>query len=130
MCAGRQIARQYLDALSQVDEIELPIDPDNRIHSWHLFPIRLRLEKLSIDRVAFIEALRKDGVGTSVHWRPLHLHPYYESTFGWCPEHCPVATREWQRLVSLPIFPSMSKAELNHVVQAVTRIAQLHRSKQ
>ena len=65
-----------LDAMSQVDEIELPIDPDNRIHSWHLFPIRLRLERLSIDRIAFIEALRKDGVGTSVHWRPLHLHPY------------------------------------------------------
>jgi len=122
-----EVASHYLAALKNVDEIELPADPVDRIHSWHLFPIRLRLDRLSIDRAGFIDALRQEGIGTSVHWRPLHLHPYYESTFGWQPEHCPVATREWQRLVSLPIFPSMTASELSHVVQAVTTIARQHR---
>jgi len=122
-----EVAHSYLAALSEVDKIELPVDPVDRIHSWHLFPIRLRLDRLSINRAAFIEALRQEGIGTSVHWRPLHLHPYYESTFGWRPDHCPVATREWERLISLPIFPSMTDAELSHVVQTVTAIARKHR---
>ncbi len=125
---GREnVARKYLAALAQLDEIELPADLPNRLHSWHLFPIRLKLERLSIDRSAFIEALRKEGIGTSVHWRPLHLHPYYEATFGWRPEHCPVASREWLRLVSLPIFPSMSDTESDHVIRAVTSIARSHK---
>lgn len=121
------IARTYASALSGVEEIELPIDPPDRVQSWHLFPIRLRLDRLSIDRAAFIDVLRQQGVGSSVHWRPLHLHPYYESTFGWRPEHCPVATREWMRLISLPIFPSMSSGEIAHVVQVVTSIVRQHR---
>jgi perosamine synthetase len=120
------VAHRYLDALAQVDEIELPANPVNRIHSWHLFPIRLHLERLSIDRAEFADALRLSGIGTSVHWRPLHLHPYYESTFGWTPDHCPVATYEWLRLISLPIFPSMSDAELDHIVAAVISIARRH----
>ena len=69
-----------------------PPDPPDRIHSWHLFPIRLRLDRLSIDRNAFIVGLRERGVGCSVHWRPLHLHPYYEETFAWRPDHLPVAS--------------------------------------
>ena len=70
----------------------MPPDPADRIHSWHLFPVRLKLEELSIDRNRFIEEIRRRGVGCSVHWRPLHLHPYYEETFGWRPEHLPVAS--------------------------------------
>ena len=76
-----------------------------------------------------MEALRKAGIGTSVHWRPLHLHPYYESTFAWRPEHYPVATREWHRLVSLPIFPSMTDAERDHVIHSVAGIATRHRKR-
>lgn len=122
-----RVARRYRAAFAGLDEIELPVDPPDRLQSWHLFPIRLRLEKLSIDRAAFIEALRAAGIGSSLHWRPLHLHRYYASTFGWTPEHCPVATREWQRLVSLPIFPSMSDAELDHVIHGITEICRRRR---
>ena len=86
------IARFYLEAFADVDEIELPPEDANRIHAWHLFPIKLRLERLSIDRNQFIEELKKAGVGCSVHWRPLHLHPYYQETFGWREEDFPVAT--------------------------------------
>lgn len=113
------IARFYAEQLSSVVAVELPAWPENRIHAWHLFPIRLRLESLSIDRNEFISQLRAHGVGCSVHWRPLHLHPYYETTFEWTPEDLPVATAEWQRLVSLPMFPGMRDEESKHVVNVV-----------
>lgn len=116
------IAKFYSDHLDGVQEVELPPCPDNRIHAWHLYPIRLRLDRLSIDRNEFIKQLRAAGVGCSVHWRPLHLHPYYETTFGWKPEDLPVATRQWERLISLPLFPSMTAEESNHVVQVVKRL--------
>ena len=113
------IARRYLEALGDVEELELPAKDENRIHSWHLFPIRLRLERLLINRNVFIEKLKQSDVGCSVHWRPLHLHPYYQETFGWRPEDFPVATALWERLVSLPIFPGMHENELEHVVHTV-----------
>ena len=123
MRAARQaVAESYVEGLGRVEEIELPGDALDRIHSWHLYPIRLRLERLKIDRHQFIQEMAALGIRCSVHWRPLHLHPYYQETFGWGPEHCPVATREWQRLVSLPVFPSMTPAERRAVIDAVTTI--------
>ena len=82
--------------LSDIAEVELPSRPSNRIHAWHLFQIRLRLKTLKADRSSFMCVLKEAGVGCSVHWRPLHLHLYYQETFGWRPEHCPVAAREWE----------------------------------
>ena len=119
-------ARRYLEALADVEEIELPPVDANRIHSWHLFPIKLRLPKLSIERNAFIEELKAQGVGCSVHWRPLHLHPYYQETFGWQPEHLPVATEVWQRLISLPIFAGMRDEEVECVISTIKGICARH----
>jgi dTDP-4-amino-4,6-dideoxygalactose transaminase len=113
------IARAYLAALAALDTLELPIDDPDRILSWHLFPIRLQLERLSIDRNVFFDRLRDAGVSCSVHWRPLHLHPYYEQTFGWQESDCPTASELWPRLISLPIFPDMRRDEIAAVVQAV-----------
>ncbi|NLF08425.1 MAG: DegT/DnrJ/EryC1/StrS family aminotransferase [Pirellulaceae bacterium] len=118
----REIARFYRDELSGLEQIELPPDPADRIHAWHLFPIRLCLDRLAIDRNAFIERLREHGVGCSVHWRPLHLHPYYEDTFGWRPEHLPTASEQWTRIISLPLFPGMKEEERRHVVDMVRLI--------
>jgi perosamine synthetase len=113
------VARRFLEELADVEEIELPLEAADRIHSWHLFPIRLRLDRLAVDRNAFLDALKDAGVGCSVHWRPLHLHPYYEETFGWRPSGLPVATAVWERLVSLPLFPGMRPEEVGHVVETV-----------
>jgi perosamine synthetase len=113
------VARLYRTELSGVPEIELPPDPADRVHSWHLFPIRLRLDRLRVDRNTFVEALRGEGVGFSVHWRPLHLHPYYAETFGWQPESCPRATTLWKRLVSLPIFSAQEDAEALRVIEVL-----------
>ncbi|MCP4656669.1 MAG: DegT/DnrJ/EryC1/StrS family aminotransferase [bacterium] len=126
----REIAEHYREALSGVAEIELPPVPENRIHSWHLFQIKLRLDRLTIDRDTFLEGLRERGIGFSVHWRPLHLHPYYEETFGWRPSHLPVATELWRRTVSLPIFPAMTGEERAAVVTAVRELCRRFRRRE
>jgi len=116
------IAGRYIEQLAAVEEVELPGRPVDRLHSWHLFPIALRLERLAVDRDTFKQQLAEAGVGTAVHWRPLHMHDYYRDQFGWTPELLPTATREWTRRISLPIFPAMTDAELRHVVEAVTSL--------
>jgi perosamine synthetase len=121
-----KISRFFLKQLADVEQIELPPDPADRIHAWHLFPIRLRLERLAVDRNAFLEQLRAQGVGCSVHWRPLHLHPYYEENFAWRSEHLPVASAQWLRLISLPLFQGMRDDECNHVVRVVRELCECH----
>jgi dTDP-4-amino-4,6-dideoxygalactose transaminase len=121
------LACAYRRGLADLDQIELPPDPADRIHSWHLFPIRLKLDALKIDRNQFIDELRSRGVGCSVHWRPLHRHPYYEETFGWQPEHLPTASGEWMRVVSLPLFPGMRDAERQRVIDVVRGLCREHR---
>ncbi len=115
-----EVARSYFDAFSNIKEIELPVWNDNRIHSWHLFPLRLKVEELSFDRNAFMDELKNRGVGCSVHWRPLHLHPLYMNKFGWQEKDFPVASHLWTRLVSLPIFSSITANELKYVANTVT----------
>jgi perosamine synthetase len=121
------LAIRYQKELADVGELELPPNPANRIHSWHLYPIRLRLERLSIDRDQFIAGLRERGVGCSVHWRPLHLHPYYAERFGWRPEQFPVATPLWERLITLPLFPGMRDEEHRYVVDVVRELCSANR---
>ncbi|MFK8110703.1 MAG: DegT/DnrJ/EryC1/StrS family aminotransferase [Rubripirellula sp.] len=117
-----EIADFYDEALRDLPQLDLPVRLQNRIHSWHLYPLRLRLDRLTIDRNEFMEQLRQQGVGCSVHWRPLHLHTYYEEN--WKPTDCPVATEVWQRLVTLPVFPGMRDEERTHVVSTVTNLCQ------
>lgn len=117
-----QIARIYRQRLAHVEELHLPPDDENRLHSWHLFPVRLDLAKLSIDRNEFIEELKRGGVGCSVHWRPLHLHPFYCEKLGWRDADLPSATHLWSQLISLPIFPAMTAGEINHTIKTVENL--------
>jgi dTDP-4-amino-4,6-dideoxygalactose transaminase len=117
-----QIALRYREALASVEEIALPPAPEDCLHSWHLFPVQLRLEKLTIDRDQFIDELRRRGVTPSVHWRPLHMHPYYQRTYGYRPADCPQAAARFARSVSLPIFSAMTSEEIAHVISSVSDI--------
>jgi perosamine synthetase len=121
------IAGRYRDGFADLDEIELPPVGDNRVHAWHLFPIRLRLSRLRSDRNALFERLKASGVMCSVHWRPLHLHPYYAETYALSPAQYPVATELFPRLISLPLFPSMTPGEITHVIEVVRRVIQADR---
>jgi dTDP-4-amino-4,6-dideoxygalactose transaminase len=124
--ARAALARQYNAAFAELEEIETPAEPPDRIHAWHLYPLKLRLTHLEIERNRFIEELKQAGVGCSVHWRPLHLHPYYREQFGWQPGDLPVASAVWQRLVSLPLFPGMRAEETAHVINTVQNICARH----
>lgn len=123
----RRVAATYREALAAVEELELPAELPHRRHSWHLYPVRLRLERLGIDRAAFIEELKRRGVAASVHWMPLHMQPYYVGTYGFAPGEFPISAGLWPRLVSLPIFPSMSEAEIRRVIEVVRDVVGSHR---
>jgi dTDP-4-amino-4,6-dideoxygalactose transaminase len=125
--ARELIAHRYREAFADLEQVELPPDPPDRIHSWHLFQIRLVLEKLSIGRDEFLQALRGRGIGFSVHWRPLHLHPYYQETFGWKPRDLPRASETFRRTISLPIFPAQREDEIAAVIAAVRAICYLNK---
>ena len=92
--------------------------PD-RSTSWHLYILRLRLDRLNVDRNGFIESLHRRGVACSVHFIPLHLQPYYQRAYGYQPGDFPRAEMEYHSCLSLPIFPGMTETEVNHVVSVV-----------
>jgi perosamine synthetase len=121
------IAQFYNEAFSDLPEIVRPTTRAEVEHAWHLYPIRLVLERLRIDRDAFIRALQERKIGSSVHFIPLHLHPYYRSECGYRPEDLPVATDAYRRLISLPIFPGMTTQDLTDVVYAVRDIVTKYR---
>ncbi|MBK7864871.1 MAG: DegT/DnrJ/EryC1/StrS family aminotransferase [Archangiaceae bacterium] len=122
----RALARRYSEELSKLPGLELPVELPEREHSWHLYAIRLKLDRWSIDRARFIDELKARGITASVHWMPLHLHPYYRKTFNTGPGMFPVAEEVWPRLVSLPLFPGMTEAEQGEVIGAISELARLH----
>jgi len=124
LCAARQaIVERYNAAFKAISCLEAPHDAADRKSAWHLYILRLRLEQLSINRDQFISELKKRGIGTSVHFIPLHLHPFYQNKFGYKPGDFPSAESEYRRALSLPLFPTMSDAEINAVIAAVAEVA-------
>lgn len=122
--ARQRIAGQYAAGLADVgldDEIELPVLPgDGDVHAWHLFPIRLR-DGDAERRALIIDRLREQGIGTSVHFIPLHMHPYYRRTYGYAPEDLPVARAQYEREISLPIYPDLAEGDVERVIAALSR---------
>ena len=123
----KEIAQRYNEAFAHHPAFQLPTVLSNLEHAWHLYMLRLNLEHLSIDRAQFISALNKGNIGVSVHFIPLHLHPYYRDTYGYEPEDFPVAYEEYQREISLPIYSKMSDRDVQDVIEIVTEIANKNR---
>ena len=117
-----ELAILYKELLKEVEEIILPQVQPNRIHSWHLFAIRLQLRRLKLDRAQFITELQNRGIGTSVHWQPLHMHPYYRETYGYKPQDLPVASSLYPEIITLPIYPDMTAGEVEFVCDAIKQI--------
>lgn len=122
-----RVASRYQNLLAGLEEVQLPAEHPDRYHAWHLYAVRLRLERITIDRSAVIEALKGAGIGTSVHWIPLHMHPYYHKTYGYAPADLPVAARLAQEMVSLPIYPDLRDDEIAYVAEKLTDILRTHR---
>ena len=124
----RSIAESYCRAFAGMEELQLPSMPRKGTeHAWHLFILRIRPEMLSIHRNEFVEQLKKKGIGTSVHFIPLHLHPFYKSAYGYASGDFPNAEESYSRCLSIPIFPDMSESELNRVVRSVSDVICEHR---
>lgn len=88
-------------------------------HAWHLYVMRLRLDELQLTRDQFISHVADAGIGTSVHFIPLHLQPYWRDRYALRPDDFPVATAQYQRIVSLPIYPAMTDGDVSRVIDAV-----------
>jgi len=122
-----EIAAAYDASLADVPEIVTPAVSADVQHAWHLYIIQLELDALDIDRAGFIRDLHALNIGTSVHFIPLHLHPYYRRVSGHPPDAFPVAMRTYPRVVSLPIYPSMSDGDVSVVIEAVRTTVARHR---
>lgn len=121
----RTIASLYRVLLSSVDELEMPPFSDG--HSWHLFILRLRPALLGKDRNEFIEDLKDAGIGTSVHFIPLHLHSLYRRRYGYKRGDFPNAESAYERAISLPIYPHMSDADVEYVANTLRRMVHANR---
>lgn len=123
----QECARRYNQLLGDLDEVVLPKVNEGVQHAWHLYVVQLAVEKLSLTRNQFIDELKARGIGTSVHYTPLHMHPFYRDTFGYRPGDLPVAQDVYQRIVSLPLYAKMSESDQQRVSRAVHQIVAEHR---
>ncbi len=117
-----QWARLYSQCLGDVEELVLPTVMPNRIHSWHLFSVRLNLDRCHLGRAELISEMKRAGIGTSVHWMPLHLHPYYRQQLGCTPSDYPCATSLYPRLMTLPLYPDMTAEDVQYVCRTLKGI--------
>jgi dTDP-4-amino-4,6-dideoxygalactose transaminase len=105
----------------------VPKWPKDVVPAWHLYPLRIRPEALTIDRDQFFEELKRRRIGCSVHFIPIHLHPYYRDRYGWRPGQFPRAEAFFAREISLPLYPDMSDQDVADVVEAVLDVARRFR---
>jgi dTDP-4-amino-4,6-dideoxygalactose transaminase len=122
-----EIVSAYVTTLGSEPALEMPhVRPEVR-HAWHLFMMRLRPEMLRIGRDQFIEELAARNIGTSVHFIPVHLHPYYRDKYGLTPDALPVAYANHQRQLSLPLHPGLSDDDVEDVCDAVLDVISVFR---
>src|SRR5579863_3402988 len=114
-------AQIYNQAFADLEEVERPADRPADRHSWHLYVLRLNLDRLSISRQDFIDQLRRRGVATSVHFIPIPLHPYF-ARLSLAGRLCPKALNLYARSVSLPLYPAMSEEQVHYVADCVKEI--------
>jgi dTDP-4-amino-4,6-dideoxygalactose transaminase len=122
-----EIAALYTDAFSEINELQPPVPATGTSHAWHLYVLRLHLEQLTIDRDGFIRELTDRNIGTSVHFIPIHLHPYYRDRYGYSPQDFPVAYSEYLKTISLPLHPGLSDSDVRDVIDAVIDVVERHR---
>jgi perosamine synthetase len=117
-----EIATRYHQAFAAVPEVTVaPTHPGTR-HAWHIYPLLLNRERLRRDRETIFQALRAENIGVSVHYRPVHLHPYYRERLGSQPGLCPAAEAAFERLITLPLFPTMTDADAMDVIVGVEKV--------
>lgn len=124
----RELAERYDRALADQPLLR-PLAVRAAVHpAWHLYVVQLDLEALSVDRATVFQALRAEGIGVNVHYKPVHLHPFYAARLGTEPGLCPVAEAAYERLLTLPLFAAMSDADQDDVLRAVAKVTEAYAS--
>jgi perosamine synthetase len=121
------IAGLYSTALAKVDGLRLPRESPDRRHSWHLYAVQVETDRFKITRDQLIQILKEKGIMTSVHWIPLHCHPYYRDTYKLTPLDFPVAFAASERILSLPIFPGMKSEAVYRVAGTLVEVLESSR---
>jgi dTDP-4-amino-4,6-dideoxygalactose transaminase len=119
----REVVAMYQAAFSAEEGFQLPVERPHVEHAWHLYVLRLRPEVLGVTRDFFIEELAARNIGTSVHFIPIHLHPYYRNKYGYAPTDFPIAYDSYTRMLSLPLNPRLRDEDVTRVIEAVYDIA-------
>lgn len=123
----KQLALRYQTALKDTPELILPTELPDRMHTYHLFPIRLRTDLLAIDRDQFIIELATRNIGSSVHFIPVHRHSFYAHKYHYRSKDFPVAERIFSGLISFPLYPLMSDQDAEDVIHAAKHIVRATR---
>jgi dTDP-4-amino-4,6-dideoxygalactose transaminase len=123
----RERVADYHRAFSQSDALILPVERAHVEHAWHLYVLRLRAGVLRIGRDEFITELTARNIGTSVHFIPVHLHPYYRDKYGYTPSSFPVAYENFRNMLSIPLHVGLSAGDADDVIEAVLDVIRAHR---
>lgn len=123
----REAAGRYLSRLAGVEEIILPREEPYARSAWHLFIIRLRLDRLTVDRDQFCDDLRHENIGTGIHFYGMHLHPWFREQFGDWTDRLPEATAASQEVISLPLWPGITDQQVDSVAEAVRKVVAARR---
>jgi dTDP-4-amino-4,6-dideoxygalactose transaminase len=121
------IAARYTQELSSLEAFQCPPEPHTASHAWHLYVLRVNPDYLRIGRDQVIEELKSRGIGTSVHFIPLHLHSLYRNELSYQAGQFPRAEKHFECAVSLPLFPGMTTEQVDRVLDALRSIAVTYR---
>lgn len=124
----KEIVEMYQEAFRSEEALEVPVERDEVESAWHLYVLRLNTSVLKIGRDQFIDELQALNVGTSVHFIPVHMHPYYRDKYGFKPDDLPIAYSNFKRMLSLPLHPGLTDQDVSDVIDAVLHIVRVNRA--
>ena len=123
----KSIALKYNSAFSDLPVSTPLIVNESDVHSWHLYVLQLNIDELDINRDRFIEILAEQGIGASVHYIPLHFHPYWQETYKLNEDDFPKSSEAFKRIVSLPNYPKMTDEQVEKVIRVVRAVIMEHK---
>lgn len=122
----REIVNKYNEAFKDLKEIVTPFENEYSKSGYHIYVLLLNLDKLKCGRKEIFEALQAENIGVNVHYLPVYLHPYYKK-LGYKKGECPVAEDIYNRMITIPLFPSMTDKDIKDVIEAVKKVLNYYR---
>jgi dTDP-4-amino-4,6-dideoxygalactose transaminase len=120
----RAIAKEYDKSFSNIDNLKVPETHNTVGHAYHLYPLQIDFEKLSINKPDFFQKMKQTGINLQVHYIPVHLQPFYKSNYGFTSGDYPISENFYKRTVSIPVYPSLTKAEVEKVVKDIASLVE------